>query len=246
MASASCERPPPSLATLDPRCLPRRRSRLRRDEGSGPGARDRDRGRRALRRDPTEPAQLAPALPGARDGRPPRPPAPPARSRPPPQGPRATRVGRAPVSSIWWSCQRSGGTVESISRSRSGKHHRSRTPLLTCTPRKLPDFSPLHGVKVRPFRCLCRGRDGHVLALGSPAGLPWRRRQGSPPPAGREDAAIPRDRHGGRKGFEAKSRRERRSPEPGHLMGGELGDEGGKAHDRRLEATKTERQAEAA
>ncbi len=41
---------------------------------------------------------------------------------------------------------------------------------------------------------------------------------------------------GGRKGFEAKNRRERRSPEPGHLMGGELGDEGGKAHDRRLEA----------
>ena len=41
---------------------------------------------------------------------------------------------------------------------------------------------------------------------------------------------------GGRMGFEAKSRRERRSPEPGHLMGGEPGDEGGKAHDRRLEA----------
>jgi hypothetical protein len=142
MASASCERPPPSLATLDPRCLPRRRSRLRRDEGSGPGARDRDRGRRALRRDPTEPAQLAPALPGARDGRPPRPPAPPARSRPPPQGPRATRVGRAPVSSIWWSCQRSGGTVESISRSRSGKHHpKSDTPPdlhSSKTPRFLP------------------------------------------------------------------------------------------------------------
>ncbi len=50
---------------------------------------------------------------------------------------------------------------------------------------------------------------------------------GSPPPAGSGDALVPRDRQGGRKGFEADSRRERWSPEPGHLMGGELGDGGG-------------------
>ncbi len=40
-----------------------------------------------------------------------------------------TRAGQARVSTIWWSCQRSGGTVQSISRSRSGKHlPESHTP----------------------------------------------------------------------------------------------------------------------
>jgi hypothetical protein len=41
---------------------------------------------------------------------------------------------------------------------------------------------------------------------------------GSPPPAGCGDVVVPHDRQYGRKGFEAESRRERWSPEPGHLM----------------------------
>ena len=46
-------------------------------------------------------------------------------------------------------------------------------------------------------------------------------------------------------GFEAESRRERWSPEPGHLMGGELGDEGGKTPDRRAAADGARTPAEA-
>jgi hypothetical protein len=65
---------------------------------------------------------------------------------------------------------------------------------------------------------------------------------GSPPPAGCGDAVVPRDRQGGRKGFEAESRRERWSPEPGHLMGGELGDEGGQARPEGSRRTELERQ----
>jgi len=42
----------------------------------------------------------------------------------------------------------------------------------------------------------------------------------------------PRAGQGGRKGFEAESRRERWSPEPGHLAGGALGDDGGQARPR--------------
>jgi len=38
---------------------------------------------------------------------------------------------------------------------------------------------------------------------------------GSPPPAGCGDAVVPRDRQGGRKGFEAKSRRSAGVPNPG-------------------------------
>jgi hypothetical protein len=52
---------------------------------------------------------------------------------------------------------------------------------------------------------------------------------------------VPRDRPGGRKGFEAKSQRERWSPEPGHLVGGELGDEGGQARREGPRRTETER-----
>jgi hypothetical protein len=70
---------------------------------------------------------------------------------------------------------------------------------------------------------------------------------GLPPPAGCEDAVVPRDRQSGRNGFEAESRRERWSPEPGRLMGGELGDEGGQARpdgSRRTETERLQRQRE--
>jgi hypothetical protein len=63
---------------------------------------------------------------------------------------------------------------------------------------------------------------------------------GSPP---LPDAGTPRPlRPAGRaQGFEVESRRERRSPEPGHLTGGALGDEGGHGASRRPRRTKAKR-----
>src|SRR6266508_5516060 len=73
-----------------------------------------------------------------------------------------------------------------------------------------------------------------VSALGSPAG--GRGGGGRIATAARmRDAAILPPPEGAR-GYEAESRRERWSPEPGHLMGGALGDEGGRRATGRPEA----------
>jgi hypothetical protein len=58
-----------------------------------------------------------------------------------------------------------------------------------------------------------RQREAVAAEAGSPSPLGCGTPRPLPPP-------------GGARGFQAESRRERWSPEPGHLMGGALGDEG--------------------
>jgi hypothetical protein len=106
-----------------------------------------------------------------------------------------------------------------------------------CRPQKLPDNSPSQATCFGALSCLCTGSDGRVSALGSPAGLLWRRRQArhrrpaaeTPSPRIAQAGAKPRSREPTGAW----------SPEPGHLMGGALGDEGGPARpesSRRTEA----------
>jgi hypothetical protein len=84
---------------------------------------------------------------------------------------------------------------------------RSLNTRLTWAPRKLLISSPFIADTIRAPRVPLYGLDGHVSALGSPAGVAVAAEAGSSPPAGCGDALVPRDRQGGRKGFEAESRR---------------------------------------
>jgi hypothetical protein len=83
---------------------------------------------------------------------------------------------------------------------------RSRNTRLTWAPRELLICSPFLADTIRVPRVPC-GLDGHVSALGSPAGVAVAAEAESSLPAGCGDALVPRDRQGGRKGFEAESRR---------------------------------------
>jgi hypothetical protein len=143
-------------------------------------------------------------------------------------------------------CQTSGGAVKdlvepckSISRSRSGKHlpksHTGESHCLHLAPRNLPRHCR-HGSGLS-LPCLCMGKRwqrwprlgiwfASSRCRGGRRGVRTRR-------AGRGHVAIRRDRVARAEGLNAKSRWERRSPEPEHLVGGELGDHGGGARPER-------------
>ncbi len=108
--------------------------------------------------------------------------------------------------------------------SRHARHlHSTKAPHQLATPRRHDS---------RPSPAFVRVDTGRVSARDAPAGCPG---GGSriATPAGCGDAVVLRDRHCEPKGFEAENRREGWSPEPGHLLGGELGGEGGQGLDRK-------------
>lgn len=153
----------------------------------------------------------------------------------------ATRAGRAPVSNIWCGavkdqvepCKASAGAdPESICRSRTVS---GPGALL-----KLPDSSPLGDDTFEAAPSPLYRWSEYLSPLGSSGDLLSRHgrvRYRLADTEARRDRAIAGGRHKGSRS--QGTRRERQSPEPGHLMGGELGDDGGGAQPGRSRWTGT-------
>jgi hypothetical protein len=148
----------------------------------------------------------------------------------------ATRAGRARVSSggavkgLVEPCKASAGAIRKASAEVA--HRRVSLP-----PPQLPEISPAIFVTVRASPAPLYGQEMAEMAasrhLVCQQAVPWRATSGFALDGRTRARRDPRDRVGRAEGLNAKSRWERRSPEPEHLVGGELGDHGGGARPER-------------